>query len=284
MNAAAILRPQRGFTLVEAIIVMVITGIIAGSMVLFMNLPVQNFVDSAARADMADEADTAMRRIARDLHQALPNSIRTDIANTIEFIPSTAGGRYLSVEDADTTPGDLPLVFTSGGGNTFTVIGNLPSSSNAIVASNSNPQYVVVYNLGAGYASDAYAGTDRAQVTGVNTSNNQITMASNPFAVEGPSYASPTQRFDIVIQPVMYVCANGTLTRYWGYGFNAAEQIPSTGSHAVLASNVVSCEFDATSLAYTHVGLININIRLRTPNSSDPDIQLFNQIHIDNTP
>jgi len=280
MSARTLPHPQRGFTLVEAIIVMVITGIIAGAMVLFIRLPVKNYVDSAARADMADEADTAMRRIARDLRQALPNSIRTDIANTVEFIPSTAGGRYLSVEDGASS--GTPLSFTDPTSKAFTVVGNMPTGGNAIAVNAVNPQFVVVYNLGAGYASDAYAGTDRAQVGGV--AGNLITMLSNPFAVEGPSYASPTQRFDIVNQPVMYVCASGTLTRYWNYGFNAAEQIPSTGSHAVLAANVVSCEFDASSLAYTHLGLINMNIRLRTPNSTDPDIQLFNQIHVDNTP
>ena len=280
MNVQAILRPQRGFTLVEAIIVMVITGIIAGAMVLFIRLPVKNYVDSAARADMADEADTAMRRIARDLHQALPNSIRTDIANTVEFIPSTAGGRYLSAEDADPVTTDQILSFTSAASLTFNVVGTMPAptANNAITAN----QYVVVYNLGPGYASDAYAGTDIARIQGVT--GTQITMAANPFAAEGPAYASPTQRFDIVNQPVMYVCANGTLTRYWNYGFNAAEQIPASGSHAVLATNVVSCEFDAASLPYTHLGLINMNLRLRTPNSTDPDIQLFNQIHVDNTP
>lgn len=293
MNRFAAIRPSsaRGFTLVEVIIVMVIVGIIAGAMVLFIRLPVQNYVDSVARADMVDEADTAIRRISREMRQALPNSFRTDIANTIEFIPSTAGGLYLSDGDvysdaANSSPASLS--FASAGQTSFGVIGIMPGAgapapNNAITSG----QYVVVYNLGSGYANaDAYVstnpGANRALIQ--NVVGATVTMASNPFASQSPSNPSPNNRFVIVNQPVMFVCANGNLTRYWNYGFNPAEQIPTTGSHAVLASNVVSCEFDANNLPYTHLGLATINIRLHTPNSTDPDIQLFNQIHVDNTP
>lgn len=287
MNAVMIARPQRGFTLVEVIIVMVILGIISGAMVLFIRLPVQNYVDSVARADMVDEADTAIRRISREMRQALPNSFRTDIANTVEFIPSTAGGLYVSDGDvysdaANSSP--QILSFTQSGLTSFDVIGTVPgagtpASNNAITPG----QFVVVYNLGSGYANaDAYAGTNRAQLSKVVGST--VTMNSNTFASQSPANPSPNNRFTIVNQPVMYVCANGNLTRYWNYGFTATEQIPTTGSHAVLAANVVSCEFDTGNLPYTHLGLATINIRLRAPNSTDPDLQLFNQIHVDNTP
>src|SRR5471030_53805 len=151
MNAHATVRllAARGFTLVEVIIVMVILGIISGAMVLFIRLPVQNYVDSVARADMVDEADTAIRRISREMRQALPNSFRTDIANTVEFIPSTAGGLYLSDDDVDTTVGLHSLSFTNASQTDFDVISVMPGAgapapNNAITAG----QFVVVYNLG----------------------------------------------------------------------------------------------------------------------------------------
>src|SRR5471030_2062526 len=155
MNAHATVRllAARGFTLVEVIIVMVIVGIIAGAMVLFIRLPVQNYVDSVGRADAVDEADTAIRRVSRELHQALPNSFRTDIANTIEFIPSTAGGEYLSDQDVDSSdPSKHSLSFTNINQTDFDVLdvmpgAGMPAPNNAIIAG----QFVVVYNLGSGY-------------------------------------------------------------------------------------------------------------------------------------
>ncbi|NCN89388.1 MAG: prepilin-type N-terminal cleavage/methylation domain-containing protein, partial [Gallionella sp.] len=55
---------QRGFTLIEMIVVIVITGIIAGIVAIFIKAPVQGYVDSARRAELTDIADTAVRRLA----------------------------------------------------------------------------------------------------------------------------------------------------------------------------------------------------------------------------
>ena len=79
---------NHGFTLVEAIIVIVLTGILAGVVAVFLVIPVTGYFDVARRAELTDTADTALRRISRDLRLALPNSIRVTSCNTaIEFIP-----------------------------------------------------------------------------------------------------------------------------------------------------------------------------------------------------
>jgi prepilin-type N-terminal cleavage/methylation domain-containing protein len=61
---------QHGFTLIETIVVMMITAILAGIMVLFIRRPVQNYVDNAARADMADVADRLAPHDARIARRA----------------------------------------------------------------------------------------------------------------------------------------------------------------------------------------------------------------------
>ena len=107
-------RYQSGFTLVEMIIVIVITGIIGAVVAVFIRSPVQGYVDMVARAELADEADTAMRRMSRDLRLALPNSIRTTIAGGttfLELLLTRTGGRYLD-EDDEVAGGDI-LDFTS---------------------------------------------------------------------------------------------------------------------------------------------------------------------------
>ena len=82
---------QRGFTLVEAIIVIVITGILAVVAARFIDRPIQQYLDLGRRAELADGANSAIRRMSRDLHLALPNSIRQSNANCVEFLISKNG-------------------------------------------------------------------------------------------------------------------------------------------------------------------------------------------------
>ncbi|MBJ7313584.1 type II secretion system protein [Rugamonas sp. CCM 8940] len=283
-------RRQRGFTLVEAIMVMVITGVLAGILVLFIRQPVQNYMDASGRAEMSDQADLALRRMARELRGALPNSVREQVvggASLIEFIPTKIGGRYLSIEDNANAA--LPVLDFQTVANTFTVDGAMPVGVSAIVAGDD----MVVYNLGSGYLdADAYAGSNRARVLAV--AGNTVTLLANTFSV--PALAtparlpntSPSQRFQVVQQPVLFVCqgnaaATGTLTRFWNYGFQAAMPVAGAGQSAVLARNVVSCTFRYTNQPNVHTGLIGLTIVLGRPNSTER-ITLAHQIHVENTP
>src|SRR4051812_16979930 len=86
-----------GFTLVEAVIVITLTGVLAAITAIFIRKPVDSYFDTARRAELTDIADTAVRRVARDIQNALPNSIRPTVAGTgafLEFIPIKDAGRY----------------------------------------------------------------------------------------------------------------------------------------------------------------------------------------------
>ena len=90
-------KQQCGFTLIEMIVVIVITGIIAGIVAVFLRAPVQGYMDSARRAELTDIADTALRRMARDVRTAVPNSVRFSncTAPCVEFL-ADQGWRTLS--------------------------------------------------------------------------------------------------------------------------------------------------------------------------------------------
>ena len=89
-----------GFTLVEMVVVIAIVGILAAAATQLIRNPAQAFIDSENRANLTDRADTALRRMARDIRNALPNSVRTTTNGAdsfIEFVPVKSAGRYLSL-------------------------------------------------------------------------------------------------------------------------------------------------------------------------------------------
>ena len=86
---------HRGFTLIETIMVIVIMGILVAIVSVFIVPPVQGYLATVARVELVNATDNALRRIARDLHIALPNSVRVAASGlTLELVPTTAGGRY----------------------------------------------------------------------------------------------------------------------------------------------------------------------------------------------
>jgi MSHA biogenesis protein MshO len=280
-----------GFTLIEAIMVIVITGILSGIVAVFITKPVQGYVDSVRRAELTDAADVALRRMTRDLRLALPNSLRTS-GNCIEYIATSAGGRYRDPADGS-TGGDF-LSFTDAADTKFHVLGKTSNATTAFdyIAAG---DYVVIYNLGSGYTpADAYTGGNRALVSSVTCGGSgtppcYVTLASNPFAAQSPPLPSPNSRFQVVpggTQAVSYVCSGGQLQRYANYGFNAAQACPPAGTPATLAgggTTTAACTIEYTSNATGRNGLLFIGLTL-TDTPSSESVTLFQQIHVDNAP
>lgn len=301
-TARKYLRSQRGFTLVEAIIVMVLTGVLAGVMVLFIRQPVQNYVDAAGRADLTDTADLALRRMARELRSALPNSIRTTFNNGVwyvQFIPVRSGGQYLAVED--NTTGGIPLSFTSMSATQFDVVGPMPDVVPGDI--------IAIYNLGNEIIdADAYY-VQEAPPTNTNQVNRQqvsavsgtrITLANNTNLFAEPATrgrtpnTSPGHRFHVIGIPVTFRCegradGTGTLVRTTT-AFGTPQPTPAlTAAMPRLATNVQECDFSATQAGSLHSALIGMTLSLARPRTGGAangleTVTLVHQIHVDNTP
>jgi len=270
----AMTKSQRGFTLIEAIIVITITGIIAGMVAVFIRAPVQGYFDSARRAELTDVADTAVRRISRDLHLALPNSVRvTQIGNVyyLEFLQTSGGGRYRAA--ADNSGGGNVLDFTQST-TRFDALGPVP----AMVPGAMN--LVAVYNLGVPGA-DAYQqpAINTSAITGI--SGNTVTI--NPFQFP---FASPANRFQIISYPVTYVCDKGTqtLTRFWNYSIQATQptSFPAGTPSALLAKNVSDCSFSYDAQVITQrAGLVAAWLQIT---QSGESVSLYHEVHVSNVP
>ena len=250
----------RGFTLVEAVIVIVLTGILASAVAVFLRVPIQGYLDVARRAELTDIADTALRRIGRDLRLALPNSIRVTAGNTaVEFIPLKSAGRY-----REGGPGNF-IDFSAATISSFDVIG--PTVD--IQAGES----IVIYNLGI-VGADAYAGSNRRAPSSLGSGLSTITFA----ALAQFPLSSPAKRFHVVSTPASYLCAGGLLTRYWNYGFGVT---PPAGSSGALASHVSSCRFTYEPGVTAQNGLVTLELAIT---KDDETINLVQQVHVSNVP
>lgn len=290
-------RHQPGFTLVELIVVMVIVGILAGVLTMFFGPALQNYLASGRRAALTDQADTAMRRMMREIRSAVPNSVRS-LNTSLEFVPTTMGGRYRTAPDIgwDTAHGagnqskplDTNVEVTTF--DVLTPVPVLPAAGDLVVIGNQSPEQV----YGAGGRATISAAVRPPAATAalvpprtVGTARLTLTPAHQfPQGYDGG-------RFFVVPgaqQAVSFVCENpglqggsgrGRLWRVAGYGFNAVQQVPALVNGALLATNVEACAFDYMPGSTMESGYVEITLTL---NDSGESVSLTYGAHVANVP
>lgn len=279
----ACLQRQRGFTLVELVMVIVILGVVGGMVSVFMKGPIDAYFASGRRAALTDVADTTVRRMARDIHKALPNSLRTPgvLGQCVEFIPTKTGGRYRAQDAAAGTSLDFSIADTS-----FNMLG-----SNAALLANQRivaGDVVVVYNLGIAGA-DAYANDNTGIVSGLGVETAapiETPITLNP----GKKFPLPSggNRFQVLSgteQVVGYVCSGGTLRRYvrtLAYGTPGACPAPAAvAADPIIANHVSSCNFDYSGSDLQRNALVRMAIAITDSNET---VSLYHEVHVNNTP
>jgi MSHA biogenesis protein MshO len=281
---------QNGFTLVEIIMVIVITGILGSMVAVFIRAPVQQYMDAGARAELTDIADLALRRMANELRTAVPSSVRATGTGPIylEFLPTKNGGRYRAVSGTpDVCVGVVgnaesgALVF-DGADTCFEILGPAItfSVSDVIVIGSAQPGGNAYDNTVTGWRT--YVGASGA--------SNYVVMNSGV----PPAATDSNQRFEVVPgdqQAVTYACVGpfgtvdtltqdgqGKLVRYWNYGFNTTQIAPPVGgSSAVLANKLYTCNI----VVDQGRGLIANTLQFARASEV---VSLYHEIHVHSSP
>lgn len=284
------LHRSAGFTLVEMIVAIVVTGILVGISSMFIRNQITSYTDLARRTEMADTADGALRRMARDIQRALPNSPRTLGAACVEFVPTKTGGRYRAEALSGTDFLDFTAADTSF--NMYGPLSALPGQAIAV------GDLISIYNLGIAGA-DVYAQDNTAAVTApapaysAVTGETTITIASKLFPL-----ASASNRFHVIPageQVVGYLCAGvgtnadgdgtGTLFRYVTTLPSLAPVPPACpaapAGAAVLATNVSACNFVYTPGVLQRSALVSLSLAIQR---ASENVTLYHQINVVNTP
>jgi MSHA biogenesis protein MshO len=303
-------RRAPGVTLIELVVVIALITIISAVAAIAIREPVLSYADTARRAEMTDVADTALRRIGRDIRGALPNSIRVNSGATsyLEFFPVRTGGRYRA-EGTGTTP----LSFDSPD-SAFNIIGTPSADPGQVITVG---DILVVRNetsAPADVRSNAYtfnqsgAGFNCTIASGPNCNTAAVTAAPvaaaapNEFTLAfssrqfnfdtaaGRGFGSTGNRFYVVTQPVTYVCAPsnaldgngdapGTLRRVTGYGITLAQPTPAGGE--LVASNVSACSISYNANISGYTGLVVLRLSLTRGNET---VSLYHELHVNNAP
>lgn len=308
-NTARTLAGQAGFTLIELVVVIVLTAIIAGIVAVFITRPIESYVGLSQRATLVDAADSALHRMGRDIHRALPNSVRVDgTGRVIETLDTVDGARYR--DDPPGGPCDT-LDFSQPDAD-FDLLGNFLNTAPGTLPPNDR---LAIYNTGAVDASgnpvpgaNAYAGpspgpTPPAGSNVITPAGTTITL-SMPSACPGSqpneahvhlspafqfSFQSPAQRLFIVDTPVTYLCdpTAQTVTRYWGYPISATQLTSDTAlkgagaQSALLTNHVTGCQFTYQPGTSQRAGLVTLQLTLTGKGGT---ITLLHQVHVDNSP
>ncbi len=271
--------PVHGFTLIEMILVITLMGIVGVLISLMASNQMDGYMTSSRRAFLVSAAGAALVLLERDLHSALPNSVRVQSGSALEFVPVLQVTRYRATLDPTDAASDL-LDFTLAD-TQFQVLGQLDAMSAGARA---------VINHRGVHQDGRYIYRNSA-VDGSHVVSGVVTIQDRPtgdLVVLGGGHrfaeASVGKRVYFVERSVVYLCDSDTRSLMRYRDVPLTETPMTTGAQLIAAGAVASKALgnvESCSISYQNsaeqAGLVTISLQLEDAGES---VQLLHQVHV----
>jgi len=275
---------ERGFTLVELIMVIALAGIVAVMISTVMSRPLQGFADQSRRAELTDLAAMALNRMARDIRLAVPNSVKNeegcspDSCRTLEFLQITGAGRYRGNQSERFDPPRCP----DSNACLIPVLSPLLDIEKA--------KWMVIYNTN----KDVWSPPNSAGQAVITPSEAEVNVGNCPVGddyglkcleltgAEGFYFRSPSpaHRFYLSDGAIRYRCGadgNGGYKLYRA----VSEDLKTYGGESTVVDSVTHCSLTYATSTNTRNGLVTLRLSLTKDGET---VSLLQQVHVDNAP
>lgn len=232
-----------GFTLIEVVVAILISSVLAVGTVSFISRTVDGLDTTTNRNQLASAGRTVIDRLSLELHNALPNTIRTSGGagsdQCIEFIPVRASTTYINP------------AFSGSGTSSFDVIDFV--EENAVFLPAAPPAlYAVIYPRNGNQIYDGDNGVaalppvfnNRSPMQAISSIVASGTASQSTVNLAAPHRfrrRSPSERFFVVSQPVSFCVVGSNLFRYTNYGFHQTQTVIEEESGVCSAGSANRC-------------------------------------------
>jgi MSHA biogenesis protein MshO len=265
---------QRGFTLVELVVTIVIAAIVVGFMSLMMVAPVNAYFAHAQRTELNDSANEAMRLLSLDVHKALPRSVRFGSSGSVAALELLRTRQAIRYRQAG-LPGGAPATEL-----------NLGADQNFNVYGHFNDPSPLSHRIVMGYTGGNYPTASAITPAGASIT---ITPGSDEDAVSISSSTnfpadSASKTLFVLDGPVKYLCNTtagvNTLTRYELYAMTPALVVgaPAGVPAEVVARDVTSCSIGSVDGDVTHTDLVLLQLTIARNGET---VQVMHQVAVE---
>lgn len=276
-----------GFTLIELIMTIVLLGIIGGVLAPIIQNSVEIYAAERSRAVLVQKGRLALERIAREVREAVPNSLSLipnglGINTGIEFLQISSGGRYIDLIDnfgmtAFTDPAKklnsgVPMtqLYSLGAGQAA-------APGDLLVIGNADPANLIVPTTTAVPLTNPSVTPTDPFFDGATTIGEILNFA--PFSFPG---GSPGRRYFIARNNYEIGLLAGTGTIRWHSGAGLTDydtNMDWTAADPILVDGVTGLVFNYNPGAAIGVAVLSMTLSLT---DGSENITLYQEVQIRN--